>query len=37
VQGAAAKLGSYRRGFRRRRRIAHIEDERLRDTACGGD
>ena len=37
VQCAAAELGRGRGGFARRSRVAHVEDERLRGTAGGGD
>ena len=37
VQCAAAQFGRRCGGFGRRRRVAHIEDERLRGTAGGGD
>ena len=37
VQCAAAEFGGRRGGFGRRRRVSHVEDERLRGAALGGN
>ena len=37
VQRAPTQLGRRRGGFARGRRVTHVEDERLRSTAGGGD